>query len=708
MKQVLIKKGKALIEEVPAPTVGEDSVLVQVYYSCISVGTELSSISSSGESLLKKALNQPEKIMRVIDNIKKNGLGQTIQKVQSKLEESVVTGYSAAGVVIEAGKNIKDITIGDRIACAGAGIANHAEYIEVPRNLLAKVPEGVNFNEASTVTLGAIAFQGIRRADPKLGEFIAVLGLGILGQITVQLLKANGCRVIGTDLDEKRIQKALELGMDLGVNPSAEDAVKAAVAFSNGNGLDTVIIATATSSNEPLVQAFRMCRKKGKVVLVGVVDMHFSREEMYKKELDLLISTSYGPGRYDEGYERKGLLYPYAYVRWTETRNMEEYLRLVAEKKINNKSLIDKEYAIDKATEAYESLCAPGGKPLIVLLKYNQQPEPQINRRIDVAPQPIKKEGIINIALIGAGSFAKEVHLPNLMKLKHLFKLYAIASGTGSNAKAIAQRFGAVHATTDYQEVLKDKNIDAVIIATRHNLHAKIAIEALLAGKAVFLEKPMALNQEELDALVKTIDETKLPFMVGFNRRFSPYAQEIKRHISKRINPMVINYRMNAGYIPLEHWVHSEEGGGRIVGEACHIFDLFNFFTEAEVESVSVDRITPKTNQYSSEDNAVIALKYKDGSVCSLVYTAMGNIEYPKEHCEIFFDQKIIILDDYKHLMGKGVKIREIKTQNSDKGQLEELVDFRKTIEGRPGIGAPLDQLIETTKLSIKLKSLNE
>ena len=267
MKQVLIKKGKALIEEVPAPTVGEDSVLVQVYYSCISVGTELSSISSSGESLLKKALNQPEKIMRVIDNIKKNGLGQTIQKVQSKLEESVVTGYSAAGVVIEAGKNIKDITIGDRIACAGAGIANHAEYIEVPRNLLAKVPEGVNFNEASTVTLGAIAFQ-IRRADPKLGEFIAVLGLGILGQITVQLLKANGCRVIGTDLDEKRIQKALELGMDLGVNPSAEDAVKAAVAFSNGNGLDTVIIATATSSNEPLVQAFRMCRKKGKVVLV--------------------------------------------------------------------------------------------------------------------------------------------------------------------------------------------------------------------------------------------------------------------------------------------------------------------------------------------------------------------------------------------------------------------------------------------------------
>jgi len=703
MKQVLIKKGKTLVEEVPTPTVSDDSVLVQVFYSCISAGTELFGISSSGESLFKKVLNQPEKVMKVFENIKKNGLGRTIQKIQSKLEEGAATGYSAAGVVLEVGKNIKDIAVEDRVACAGAGIANHAEYIEVPRNLLAKVPEGVDFNEASTVTLGAIAFQGVRRADPKLGEFVAVLGLGVLGQITVQLLKANGCRVIGTDLDEKRIRKALELGMDYGVNPSAEDAVKSAVAFSNGNGVDVAIITTATNSNEPLVQAFRMCRKKGKVVLVGVVDMHFSREEMYKKELDLLISTSYGPGRYDEGYEQKGLLYPYAYVRWTETRNMEEYLRLIAEKKINITALIDKEYAIEKSPEAYESLSVHGSKPLIVLLKYNQQPEARISRRIDVTPQPIKKEGVINIAVIGAGGFAKEVHLPNLMTLKHLFKVYAIASKTGNNAKAIAQRFGAAYATTDYQEVLKDKNIDAVIITTRHNLHAKIAIEALRAGKAVFLEKPMALNQEELDALVKTIEETKLPFMVGFNRRFSRYAQEIKKHISERVNPMIINYRMNAGYLPLDHWVHTEEGGGRIIGEACHIFDLFSFFTDSDVESVSVDRIKPKTNHYSSEDNAVITLKYKDGSVCSLTYTAMGNSEYPKELCEIFFDEKIIILNDYKHLTGKGVKIREIESQNSDKGQLEELMNFRQVIEGNPGTGIPLERLIETTKLFFKL-----
>jgi predicted dehydrogenase/threonine dehydrogenase-like Zn-dependent dehydrogenase len=641
--------------------------------------------------------------MEVVENIKKNGFGRTIHKIKSKVEEGAVTGYSAAGIVLEVGKNIKDVAVGARVACAGAGIANHAEYIEVPRNLLVKVPEGVDFTEASTVTLGAIALQGVRRSDPKLGEFVAVLGLGILGQITVQLLKANGSRVIGTDLDEKRVEKALELGMDHGVNPSAEDAVKSVVGFSHGNGVDTAIITTASNSNEPLVQAFRMCRKKGKVVLVGVVDMHFNREEMYRKELDLLISTSYGPGRYDEGYERKGLLYPYAYVRWTETRNMEEYLRLMAEKKINIKALIGKEYAIEKAPEAYESLSVPASKPLIVLLKYGQQQEVQISRRIDVTPQPTKQQGVINIAVIGAGGFAKEVHLPNLMKLKHLYRLYAIASKTGNNAKAMVQRFGAVYATTDYQEVLRDKNIDAVIITTRHNLHAKIAMEALRAGKAVFLEKPMAMNQEELDALVNAIEETKLPFTVGFNRRFSLYAQEIKKHISQRINPMIINYRMNAGYLPPDHWVYSEEGGGRIIGEACHIFDLFEFFTDSEVESISVDRMSPRTNQYSSEDNAIITLKYKDGSVCSLTYTTLGNNAYHKEYCEIYFDGKIIVMDDYKELRGMDIRVAKIKTDYPNKGLFEELVEFSSCMNGKMPIPIPLRQLQDATEISLKL-----
>lgn len=703
MKQVLIKKGKAYTEDVPAPTVGENTVLVQVYYSCISVGTEMSGVISSGESLIKKALKQPEKITKVINNVKKEGLFRTIQKVQGKLEEGTQTGYSTSGVVVEVGSKIKDIEIGDKVACAGAGIANHAEYIEVPRNLLVKIPDEVDFDLASTVTLGAIAMQGVRRAEVKLGEYVAVIGLGILGQITVQLLKTNGCRVIGVDLDERRIQKAISLGLNKGINSKNEDVVKIATAFSDGFGVDAVIITVATSSKEPLAHAFQMCRKKGRVVLVGVVGMEINREDMYKKELDLLISTSYGPGRYDENYEQKGVDYPYAYVRWTETRNMQEYLKLVADKKINIRPLIEKEYKIEEASKAYEELKTVEDKPLIVLLKYNREKESQIARRIEVQSKPIKKDGRINIAVIGAGGLAKGVHLPNLMKLKDVYNLYAIASKTGSNAKATAQKFGAKYATTNYKEILEDKNIGAVIIATRHNLHAKMAIEALKAGKAVFLEKPMALNKKELDELAKAINETKKPFMVGFNRRFSKYAREVKRYISGRTNPMIINYQMNAGYIPLDHWVHTEEGGGRIIGEACHIFDLFNYFTEAEVESISVDRITPKTQHFSAQDNAVITLKYKDGSICTLTYTALGNNQYPKEFCQVYFDGKIIIINDYKKLESYGVKLKELKSVEPDKGQYEELKEFAKSLKGEIQLPIPLWQLIQATEISFKV-----
>lgn len=704
MKQILIKKGKAYAEEVPAPVVSENTVLVQVYYSSISVGTEVSGIASSGESAFKKVLKQPQKIVKAIDNIKKEGLLKTIQKIQGKPEEGSPIGYSASGIVIEVGSKINDIEIGDRVACAGAGIANHAEYIEVPRNLLVKIPDEINFDLASTVTLGAIAMQGVRRADVKLGERVAVVGLGILGQITAQLLKANGCRVIGIDLDERRIQKALSLGIDKGINAQNEDPVKASINFSDGFGVDAVIITAATNSKEPLAQAFQMCRKKGRVVLVGVVGMEINREDMYKKELDFLISTSYGPGRYDEKYEQKGVDYPYAYVRWTEARNMQEYLKLIADKKINIRPLIEKEYRVEEAPAAYEELKTAENKPLIVLLKYHQEKEGQIVREIEVNAKPVKRDGRINVALIGAGTFAKGTHLPNLTELKEFYNLYAITSKTGSDTKSIAQRFGAKYAATNYREILEDRNIDAVIIATRHNLHAKISIEALRAGKAVFLEKPMAMNKEELNELAKAIQETQKPFMMGFNRRFSKYAREIKKHISTKINPMIINYQMNADYIPLDHWVHTEEGGGRIIGEACHIFDLFNYFTEAEVESVSVDRITPKTEHFSGRDNAVMTLKYKDGSVCALVYTALGNSRYPKEFCQLYYDGKIVIINDYKKLEGYGVKIKALESPEPDKGHREELIEFAKYLKGEIPSPIPLWQMIQATELSLRIE----
>jgi predicted dehydrogenase/threonine dehydrogenase-like Zn-dependent dehydrogenase len=700
MKQVFARRGSVVIDEVPAPLGSDRAVLVKVFYSCISTGTEMSSIDASGQSLLEQAIEQPEKLVKAFNTIKKEGLRTTIKKVQGKIDSDTSSplGYSVSGVVIQVGKDIKEIKAGDRVACAGAGIATHAEYIEVPRNLLAKIPDKVDFNVASTVTLGSIAMQGLRRAEVRLGEYVAVIGLGILGQITVQLLKASGCRVIGMDLDESRIQKAIKLGLDKGVNAKNEDIVKIATSFSDGFGVDAVIISAATHSKEPLARAFQMCRKKGRVVLVGVVGMEIDREDMYKKELDFQISTSYGPGRYDDNYEQKGISYPYAYVRWTETRNMEEYLELIADNKIDITSLIEKEYKLEEAAAAYEELKTSGEKPLIVLLKYNQEHEKQIVRRIEVCADSIKKEGKINIAVIGAGVFAKRMHLPNLMKLKDYYNLYVIASRTGSNAKSTAENYGAKYATTDYRELLEDKNVDSVIIATRHNLHARMAIEALKAGKAVFLEKPMALNKEELDELVKVVNETKKPFMVGFNRRFSKYAVEAKKHIENRINPMIINYQMNAGYIPRDNWVHTEEGGGRIVGEACHIFDLFNFFTEAEIESITVDRITAKTEHYGSQDNAVITLKYMDGSVCSLTYTALGSSQYPKESCQIYFDGKIIVINDYKEIAGYGIK--NLKSSGSDKGYYGELIEFAKYIRGDIQAPIPLWQLIQASEIS--------
>lgn len=702
MKQIIGKKGKVIIEDIPAPATSDNTVLVKVAYSCISTGTEIASIDSSGQSLINKALQQPEKILKVYDSFKKEGLSETFKKVKGKVKSDslIPLGYSAAGIVVNVGKNIKTLVPGDRVACAGAGIANHAEYIEVPRNLLVKVPDEVDLDVAATVTLGAISMQGVRRADVKLGEFVAVIGLGVLGQITLQLLMANGCRVIGIEKDQERIEKALNVGLDCAVNPEKEDPVKKALLFSNGYGLDSVIITAATSSYAPLEQAFHMCRKKGKVVLVGVVGMKINRDHIYEKELDFLISTSYGPGRYDEEYEKHGLRYPYSYVRWTETRNMEEYLKLIAEKKIAVKQLIEKEFLFEHAHNAYEALHKQDNRPLIVLLKYGTTGENTPSRKIVLKTNKCLKNGKINIALIGAGNFSQNMHLPNLVTLKDKYTIYAIVSKTGLTAASVAKEYNAHYATTDYKEVLRDENVHAVIIATRHNLHVRMAIDALQAGKPVFLEKPMSIHKKELDELVSVIEQTQMPFMVGFNRRFSKYATEIKKHIDKRINPMMITYQVNAGYIPLDSWVHSEEGGGRIIGEACHFFDLFYFFTDAQVETVTVHRIAPHTAYFSAEDNVVVTAQHKDGSVGMLVYTALGDSSYPKETCQIFYDGKVIVLNDYKQLEGYGVDVQKLTSAVSDKGHIEALQAFAGYVRGECTEPIPLWHMIQATEMT--------
>lgn len=698
MKQILIKHGQAIVSDIPAPVVSDNGVLVKALYSCVSAGTEMMGITESGKSIVKKALEQPDKIKKALNMIKTNGFDSVLGKVK-EMEAPKSIGYSAAGIVIGLGKNVLDLKIGDKVACAGAGFANHAEYIDIPRSLVMKVPENLTMDLAATVTIGGIAIQGVRRADLKLGEVAAVIGMGILGQLSVQILKASGCKVIGIDIDERRLNIANTTGCDYVINSSNYDVIKEVEKITEGYGVDATIITAAANSNEVLSQAFNICRKKGKVVLVGVVGKEYKREDMYKKELDFIISTSYGPGRYDPNYEERCIDYPYAYVRWTENRNMEEYLRLIAENKIDLKPLIQGVYAVDEAIKAYEELKNSLNKPLILLLKYSEE-EHEIKRIINIEHEHLKKDGKINVGIIGAGEFAKNMHLPNLTKLKDIFNIYAIMSKTGTNAKAVGEQYGADYVTTDYNEILNDPKVDMVLISTRHVLHAQMAIKAMKKGKAVFVEKPMALNNEEMQEVLKNIEETKVPYMVGFNRRFSKYAIEAKKHISNRINPMIINYQMNAGYIPIEHWVHTVEGGGRIIGELCHIFDLFNYFTDSKPVSVSVESINPKKKNISQRDNIVVIIKYEDGSICTVTYTSLGNNDYPKELCQIYFDGKIITIDDYKKINGYGINITNIKSKVSEKGHYEELIEFAKVIKSGRNYTISLLQLQQASEIS--------
>jgi predicted dehydrogenase/threonine dehydrogenase-like Zn-dependent dehydrogenase len=705
MKQVLIRQGQATVEEIPAPVVESGTVLVKVARSCISIGTEMAGVRATGEPLWRRALRQPEQVKKVIQMVAQEGLARTAEIVKGRLSAGMPVGYSAAGVVIAVGDGIPDIQVGQRVACAGAQCAYHAEIIRVPRNLVAPFSETLSFDDASTVTLGAIALQGVRRAAPTLGECFVVIGLGILGQLTVQLLKANGCCVIGTDLDPSRIAMAKSLGLDIGVNPGDSDDILQVLRHTDGFGADGVIITAATPSDAVMSTAFHMCRKKGRVVLVGDVGLNLNRSDFYMKELDFFISTSYGPGRYDQNYEERGLDYPISYVRWTENRNMGEYLYLLAEAKVKVGPLIGATYGIEKAPEAYESLKQQGTKPLMVLLSYQEGTDQLVHSRVVLNPAAMPgRKGKIQLAMIGAGAYAKGMHLPILQSLADRFHIRAVVSRTGHNAKETASSFGADYASTDYRDVLNDPDIDAVLIATRHNLHASMALEALAAGKHVLVEKPLALTEDEAEGIqvffAARPNEASV-LLTGFNRRFSRYARRIREWVESRSNPMVINYRMNAGYIPLDHWVHTSEGGGRNRGEACHIYDLLTYLTDSRVASVQARAITPDTGYYGRTDNFVALLKFEDGTIATLTYVAMGAKEYPKESMEIFVDGKTIILDDYKRLVVLGSKERPIETRTSDKGQKEELEAFSESIRNGGEWPIPLWQQIQATQISI-------
>lgn len=704
MRQVLIGQGKAVVVTVPAPLVEPGHLLVEVAYSLISTGTEITGVERSGKSLVKRALEQPDRVKEVLNYLQSQGIRRTVAKVQGKLSKGP-TGYSCSGIVIQVGEGVKDLQPGDLVACAGGGIATHAEIVLVPRNLLVRVPEGCDLKAAASVTLGSIAMQGVRRADPRLGDIVAVIGLGLLGQLTAQLLKAAGCRVIGLDLDARRVAIAERLGADHGFQPSEANVLNEIRHLTAGHGVDATIITAASQSNVIVNQAMEITRKKGRVVVVGAIGLGLKRSPFYEKEIDFTIACSYGPGRYDERYETRGIDYPYAYVRWTENRNMKEYLRLIATGKIQLDPILEREYDITQAPQAFEALQAASEKPLGVLLVYPRGDEHdrarKLERKVIIRAQP--EGGKIRVAVVGAGSFAKAMHLPNLQRLSGLYRLRAVVSTTGSNAQVTAEQFKADYATTDYNDVLMDENVDLVLISTRHHLHASMAMAAAQVGKAVFLEKPMALSSPELDELAGVLEETRVPFLVGYNRRFSPAARRAREIIRERQSPLMMLYRVNAGYLPQDHWTHGREGGGRIVGEACHMFDLFQYMVApAGVAEIASTAIVPRVDHISSSDNVVTTVRYDDGSVATLLYTALGASDLPKESVEVYADGKILVIDDYRALRVYGASLKGWSSPVQDKGHLEELRAFAAHLLDRSPPVIELDALVETARLTLE------
>jgi predicted dehydrogenase len=708
MKQVLIKKGQAETIEVPAPLVESGSILVRTRFSCISIGSEKSVIKTSGKPLWKQALEEPENIKKVIKSTTAQGISRTRQMITGITASGRTTGYSAAGIVLEAGQGVTEFCKGDFVACAGVQCAYHAEVLCVPRNLAVKIPATVSFEAASTVTLGAIALQGVRRAMPTLGEAFVVIGLGVLGQLTVQMLKANGCRVIAADVDRDRVDTALKMGADAGIHPDQGNDIDQVFRTTGGIGADGVIITAATPSHEPLSLAFKMCRKKGRVVVVGDVGLNLNRADIYTKELDFFISTSYGPGRYDHNYEEKGLDYPVGWVRWTENRNMAEYLRLISDGCVSVDSMISDTYPVEQSTDAYAALGVKESKPLLVLLSYPQPKEDTPPARIVENPA-VKPAGQnrIRLAIIGAGTFAKSMHLPNLKSLSDLYYLQAIVSRSGHNARNTGRLYGARYVGTDYRQVLEDPEVDAVLIATRHNFHGPMVLESLKAGKHVFVEKPLAVNPQELNAIAAFYNHRQeAPILLtGFNRRFSPYVQRIKDIVTGRNNPMIIDYQMNAGRLPPDHWVHTAEGGGRNIGEACHIYDVFTFLTEAKIAQVHTTSISPANDYYRHRDNFIATLKFDEGTVATLTYTALGSKAFPKEQMKVYSDGRVVMLDNYQNLNIYGAKANGLRTAIPDKGHKQELATFARAIQGGQNWPIPLWEQMQVTEISFSVEA---
>jgi predicted dehydrogenase/threonine dehydrogenase-like Zn-dependent dehydrogenase len=697
MKQLIqnIKNGKTTIEDVPVPTPRDGQALVKVSASLVSAGTERMVVEFAEKSLIGKARSRPDLVKQVLDKAKREGITPTLQAALNRLDQPMALGYSSAGTIVALGKNMTGFKVGQRVGCAGFGFATHAEYNVVPKNLLTPLPKNVDFESAAFTTLGAIALHGFRLAETQIGENVAVVGLGLLGLLTIQIADAAGCNVLGIDLDLERVKLASSLGLQAVTRPEAEAY---ASALSLSRGFDAVIICADTSSDDPIQLAGVISKDRGRVVATGAVGLNIPRKIYYEKEISFINSRSYGPGRYDSNYEEDGNDYPFGYVRWTEGRNFQAVVDLMGSEKLKVEPLISHRFPIEKGVQAYEVITGKKKEPFLgVLLKYSSSEKAET--KIAFASPTRRSTSIVKLGVLGAGLHANFTLLP-IIKNNKDYELIGIASAGGFHAQDSGKKFGFHYATSADDEIINDKNINTVAILTRHDSHADLIIKALKAGKNVFVEKPLALNSEQLSVVSKQLLKTdNCLLLAGFNRRFSPHAQLLKSQVSSLKSPLYAHYRINAGYITSYHWTQDPViGGGRIIGEACHFIDLITYLVGTP--PISVNAVALPNNGKYSDDNVSMTFTFPDGSISVVDYLANGDKSVPKERLEVFCEGMVAVLDDYVSLTITKDGKKKVESKTQDKGWRNEMTALAHAIKsgGEPPI--PYEHLIGVTKAS--------
>lgn len=705
MKQIIQyqKSGEISIADLVPPQIEPGYILVRNVFSAVSAGTEKTSVSTAQASMLGKARSRPDLLRQVIDNAKREGVAATYEKVRNRLDNYKELGYSSAGIVVESGTD--DFKAGDGVACAG--YAHHAELVLVPKNLAARIPEGVSFDQASMTTIGAIAMQGVRQAGVHIGDSVAVIGLGLIGLISVQLLKANGCKVVGLDVSDTNFDLARKFGCDLCL-PSDHASVRAVMGFTNGYGADSVIITAGTKSNEPIELGIEFARKRARVVVVGAVGMNIPRSPFYEKELDIRISCSYGPGRYDRQYEENGLDYPIGYVRWTERRNMEAVLDLLAQRRIDFSSLITHRILLENGAEAYDIVTGKSKQRFLgILIEYPQNSElAQEPRSLRISEKTSQKgDSNVTVGFIGAGNFAQSYLIPFAGASN--VRLKEVVTRVPANAMAAAKKFGFEYFSTLAGEILNDKEVNTVFIATHHKNHAELVVAALEQGKNVFVEKPLAINHQQLEVLLNAHE--RLPqagaplLMVGFNRRFSKVFANIKEFFENRTEPMVVNYRVHAGPVAQKHWLADESQGGRIVGEVCHFIDVMQFLTQADPVRVSAEK-ADSPDKLGVNRNVIASVKFSDGSLGVVEYLANGASSVPKEYCEVFCQGRTAVMDNFRQvLLYDGRSSKKIRFDGK-KGHKEEVTAFLSCVKSGAKLPITFESMYKTTLTTLRIE----